>query len=165
MRRPPVGLPGGWCGGCCSPCPAHIDAWQPDTHPSHRGIPLPSSGTLGPGLMTPSPTRRGNNVRKGRRGPTFIKHYSMLEVCLGNFPSLSHLILRASLIPLCVVEKMRLREASPGYLSLLCVLRHLQSQSREGISYTADSWFSASSPDLRLLKREDVWTFSCPYLP
>jgi len=89
----------------------------------------------------------------------------MLEVCLGIFPSLSHLILRASLIPLCVVEKMRLREASPGYLSLLCVLRHLQSQSREGISYTADSWFSASSPDLRLLKREDVWTFSCPYLP
>lgn len=70
VRRPPVGLPGGWGGGCCSPCSAHIDAWQPDTHPSHRGIPLPSLGTLGPGLMTPSPTRRGSNGRKGRRGPS-----------------------------------------------------------------------------------------------
>ena len=81
----------------------------------------------------------------------------MLGVCLGIFPSLSHLILKASIIRLCVVEKMRLREASPGYLSLLCVLRHLQSQSREAISYTADSWFSASSSDLRLLKHVDIF--------
>ena len=81
----------------------------------------------------------------------------MLGVCLGIFPSLSHLILKASIIRLCVVEKMRLREASPGYLSLLCVLRHLQSQSQEAISYTADSWFSASSSDLRLLKHVDIF--------
>lgn len=95
--------------------------------------------------------------RKGVRGPTFITQYNMLGVCLGIFPSLSYLILKASIIPSCVVEKMRLSEASPGYLSLLCVLRHLQSQSREAISYPADSWLSASSPDFHLLKHVDIF--------
>lgn len=35
-----------------------------------RGIPLPSLGTLGPGLMTPTPYKEGSTGRKGRRGPS-----------------------------------------------------------------------------------------------
>ena len=38
---------------------------------------------------------------------------------------------------------MRLRELNPGYPSLLCVLRHLQSHGLEPISYASDSWLSA----------------------
>lgn len=34
-----------------------------------RGIPLPSLGTLGPGLMTPPPTRRGALAEKGEGDP------------------------------------------------------------------------------------------------
>lgn len=39
---------------------------------------------------------------------------------------------------------MRLREPSPGYPSLLCVLRLLQSQSLDAISYASDSLPSTS---------------------
>ena len=45
---------------------------------------------------------------------------------------------------------MRLRELSPGYPFLLCVLRHLQSHSLDAVSYVSDSQLSASCSGLRL---------------
>ena len=47
----------------------HTLMWQPDTAPPHHcEIPPPLPGD--PGFMTPPPTRRGSNGRKGRRGPS-----------------------------------------------------------------------------------------------
>lgn len=100
--------------------------------------------------------------RNGVRGPTFIKHYNMLGVCLGIFSSLSYLILKASIIPPCVVEKMRLSEASPGYLSLLCVLRHLQSKVEKPFHIPLTP---GSLPPALTFIFLNTWTFSCLYLP
>lgn len=58
---------------------------------------------------------------------------------------------------------MRLSEASPGYLSLLCVLRHLQSQSPR--SHFISPLTPGSLPPALTFIFLNMWTFSCPYLP
>lgn len=62
----------------------------------------------------------------------------------------------------CVIEKMRLSEASPGYLSLLCVLRHLQSKVEKPFHIPLTP---GSLPPALTFIFLNTWTFSCLYLP
>lgn len=53
---------------------------------------------------------------------------------------------------------MRLRELNPGYPSLLCVLRHLQSHGLEAASYAGDPWLSASCAGLYLAQHNEYFS-------
>lgn len=76
------------------------------------------------------------------------------------FFSLSHVILKAGIISPFTDEKNRLRDLSPRYPSLLCVLRHLlQSQGLIAMSYASDSQNSTFSPGLHLGKYKGYFLF------
>lgn len=86
----------------------------------------------------------------------------MLRVCLGIFPSLSHLILKASIIPLCVVRKWGSERPVLGTF-LFSVYSGISSPKVEKPFHIPLT--PGSLPPALTFVFLNTWIFSCPYLP